>query len=210
MERKSLTKIIGYFDEKASLYGNTPEGSDYNSNISQDLRITRLLSGFQTQNLGDIADVGAGFGRARGLLSELDYSYKYTGYEISKIPLLGAKKLFPDTSFKLIDSFNDVGFHDRIILSGVFNLKLDTSDCIWENYIFESLQDLFLKAECGIAVNFLSTYSDVEMRKNSLFYADPLKLFNFAKMNLSSYVKLDHSYGLWDFAVHIGKNFQSL
>jgi len=210
MERKSLKKIIGYFDEKASLYGDTPEGSDYNSKISQDLRITRLLSGFQTQNLGDIADVGAGFGRARGLLSEQGYSYKYTGYEISKVPLLGARKLFPDTSFKLIDSFNDVGFHDRIILSGVFNLKLDTPNYVWESYVFKAMQDLFLKANCGLAVNFLSTYSDIEMRKSSLFYADPLKLFNFAKLNLSSYVKLDHSYGLWDFAVHIGKNFESL
>ena len=113
MERDSLTKIVRYFDEKASLHGNTPEGSDYNSKISQDLRITRLLSGFQTQNLGDIADVGAGFGRARGLLSEQNFSFKYTGYEISKVPFLAAKKLFPDTSFKLIDSFKDVGFHDR-------------------------------------------------------------------------------------------------
>jgi len=210
MERKSLTKIIGYFDEKASLYGNTPEGSDYNSNNSQDVRITRLLSGFQTQNLGDIADVGAGFGRARGLLSEQKFSFKYTGYEISEIPLLGAKKLFPDTSFKLIDSFNDVGFHDRIILSGVFNIKLDTLDDTWEDYVFEAMQDLFLKANCGIAVNFLSSYSDVEMRKDSLFYANPLKVFDFAKTNLSSHVKLDHAYGLWDFAIHIGKNVQSL
>jgi hypothetical protein len=72
------------------------------------------------------------------------------------------------------------------------------------------MQDLFLKANCGIAVNFLSSYSDVEMRKDSLFYANPLKVFDFAKTNLSSHVKLDHAYGLWDFAIHIGKNAQSL
>ncbi len=210
MESTNLTSIIRYFDEKASMYGDTPEGSDWNSVISQDLRITRLLSGFQTQNLGDIADVGAGFGRARELLGKQNYSFEYSGYEISQIPLLTAQKLFPQTSFKLIQSFGDVGLHDRIILSGVFNLKLDSPQDIWENYVFEALQNLFLKANCGIAVNFLSTYSDIEMRKDHLFYADPLKIFNYAKTNISSYVKLDHAYGLWDFAIHIGKDFQSL
>lgn len=210
MESTDLSSIIRYFDEKASMYGDTPEGSDWNSVKSQDLRITRLLSGFQTQNLGDIADVGAGFGRARELLSIQNYSFEYSGYEISQIPLLTARKLFPQTSFKLIQSFGDVGLHDRIILSGVFNLKLDSPQDIWENYVFEALQNLFLKANCGIAVNFLSTYSDIEMRKDHLFYADPMKMFNYVKTNISSYVKLDHAYGLWDFAIHIGKDLQSL
>jgi len=210
MESGNLTSIIRYFDEKASLHGDTPEGSDWNSTTSQDLRITRLLSGFHSQNLGDIADVGAGFGRARELLAAQNYSFEYTGYEVSKIPLLAAQKLFPQATFKLIESFNDVALHDRIILSGVFNLKLDAPEKIWENYVFEALQNLFVKANCGIAVNFLSTYSDVEMRKDKLFYADPLKVFDFIKTNISSYVKLDHAYGLWDFAIHIGKDSESL
>jgi hypothetical protein len=210
VESRNLTNIIRYFDEKASQFGDTPEGSDWNSTTSQDLRITRLLSGFQTQHLGDIADVGAGFGRARELLAAQKYSFEYSGYEASKVPLLAARKLFPQTSFKLIESFDDVGLHDRIILSGVFNLKLNESEEIWESYIFEALQSLFLKANCGIAVNFLSTYSDVAMRKENLFYADPLKMFDFVKTNISSYVKLDHAYGLWDFAIHIGKDFRSL
>jgi SAM-dependent methyltransferase len=201
----SLTKIINYFDEKASLYGDTPEGSDWNSVKSQDIRISRLLSGFDTQNLGDIADVGCGFGRAKELLKQHNYSFDYTGYEVSEIAFLSAKKLHPDTSFKLINSFENVGRHDRFILSGVFNLKLDVPDDLWEAYIFESLQQLYLKANFGLAVNFLSTYSDLEFRKNSLYYANPLKLFDFVKSNISSQVKLDHSYGLWDFAIHIEK-----
>jgi SAM-dependent methyltransferase len=210
MDSVNLDKIIGYFDQKAFLYGSSPEGSDWNSITSQDLRITRLLDGFQTQNLGNIADVGSGFGRAKELLKEQNYSFEYTGYEISKIPYLAAKELHPDASFNLIDSFDDVRFHDRIILSGVFNLKMDTPPDIWETYIFKSLQHLYQKTNRGIGVNFLSSYSDVQLRKDALFYANPLRLFDFIKSNVSSHIKLDHSYGLWDFTIHIEKEARSL
>jgi hypothetical protein len=35
-------------------------------------------------------------------------------------------------------------------------------------------------------------------------------MFDFVKTNISRYDKLDHAYGLWDFAIHIGKDFRSL
>ncbi|CAN2167014.1 hypothetical protein MCEBALA9_01387 [Candidatus Nanopelagicaceae bacterium] len=210
LESFNFSQIINYFDEKASQFGDSPEGSDWNSATSQDLRITRLLRGFQTQNLGDLADVGAGFGRARELLSAQNYSFEYTGYEVAEIPLLAAKRVFPDVSFKLIKSFDDVGHHDRMILSGVFNLKLDVSEDIWEIYVLESLQHLYQKARFGISVNFLSSYSDLNLRRQSLYYADPLKFFHFVKSNISSHVKLDHSYGLWDFTLHIEREIQGL
>ena len=210
LDSLDFSQIINYFDKKASQYGDRPEGSDWNSATSQDLRITRLLRGFQTLNLGDLADVGAGFGRAKELLSEQEYSYEYTGYEVAEIPLLAARKVFPDTTFKLIKNFDEVGHHDRIILSGVFNLKLDSTEDIWENYILESLDKLYQKARYGIAVNFLSSYSDVDFRRHTLFYADPLKLFHFVKSNISSHVKLDHSYGLWDFSLHIEREVQGI
>ena len=205
INKENFDAIKSYFNGKAIVFGPEPKGSDWNSVNAQDLRITRLLQGFETNNLESLGDVGCGFGRALTLLRDLNFDFIYSGYEIALEPYRIATVIYPESTFYLIESLDEIGKHDRFILSGVFNLKLEEDSKTWEQYIFSSLATLMQKAECGIALNFLSLYSNPELRNDSLFYADPLRIFDFSKRYLSPHVKLDHSYGMWDFTIHILK-----
>jgi hypothetical protein len=51
----------------------------------------------------------------------------------------------------------------------------------------------------------LSTYSDPEKRRDDLFYADPLDMFDWCKRRFSPRVSLLHDYPLFEFTMIVRK-----
>jgi hypothetical protein len=80
------------------------------------------------------------------------------------------------------------------------------SDDRWWTYIQETLERIHGLATRGWAANFLTSYSDRELMRPELYYADPLMLFDWCKRNLSRFVALQHDYPLYDFTILVRKD----
>ncbi len=47
----------------------------------------------------------------------------------------------------------------------------------------------------------LSLYSDEDKRNSTLYYADPCRVFDWCKREITRDVALLHDYGQWDFTI---------
>jgi hypothetical protein len=94
---------------------------------------------------------------------------------------------------------------DYAVASGIFNVKLDHRVDTWREFVLHTLATLDSLSTRGFAFNMLSTYSDVEKRREDLFYADPLQMFDACKRRFSPRVSLLHDYPLYEFTIIVRK-----
>jgi len=94
---------------------------------------------------------------------------------------------------------------DYAIASGIFNIRLESSETEWRQYVTGILDRMNRMARKGIAFNMLTSYSDAEFMKAHLYYADPCFYFDYCKRNFSRSVALLHDYGLYDFTILVRK-----
>ena len=85
--------------------------------------------------------------------------------------------------------------------SGIFNVRLGTSEDDWAAYMLDSIAQMASRARLGFAFNVLTLYSDPERRRPDLYYADPCKLFDHCKRTYSRNVALLHDYDLYEFTM---------
>ena len=198
-----------FFGDSFLLKGPTPKGVDWGTEFSQDERLRVLMKLVPDEDVNySLGDVGSGYGRLVELLGDRKF-HSYTGYEISSDLYEYARLKFapdPRIRFKLNENFSDVCEHDYILMSGLFNKKFGMADSEFLDYIKTSLTLLSRKSKKGLAVNFLSSFSDLDKRREDLHYANPMDLFDFVKSTLTPEVSLLHDYGLWDFTLFLRFN----
>lgn len=207
MKKDSIQlKIDKYYTDKINTYGSSHLGVDWNSNDSQELRFKILSQVLNEKNNFTILDYGCGYGALIPFL-EQNFNFSYTGFDISKEMLKNAeenyKKLENITFTNNLENISNVNYS---IASGIFNVKLDISENEWENYIFETLEKINKVSNNGFSFNMLSNYSDKEFMKDYLYYADPLKIFDYCKKRFSKNVALLHDYNLYEFSIIVRKN----
>ena len=95
---------------------------------------------------------------------------------------------------------------DYGIASGIFNVRQGIKDDIWFDHIQATLDVMDATSRAGFAFNCLTTYSDADKMRDSLYYADPSRLFDLCKRRYSRQVALLHDYGLYEFTILVRKN----
>jgi len=75
----------------------------------------------------------------------------------------------------------------------------------WQDYVMETLATIDARSTRAFAFNMLSTYSDVERRRDDLFYMDALAMFDACKRRFSPRVALLHDYPLYEFTMIVRK-----
>lgn len=205
--KKNLKIINDYYSEKVKAHGATPSGVDWNGEESQFQRFSQLSKVFDGFK-GSCADIGCGYG------AYLDYLFsvgagevEYTGYDLSQEMIDAAKRAHPDhaASFFAIESLDDIQVVDYAVASGIFNVRQDISDDEWQKFVFGSLAQINAIASKGFAFNILTSYSDVEKRREYLYYAVPEVYFAFCKNEFSNNVALLHDYDLYEFTIIVRK-----
>ena len=88
-----------------------------------------------------------------------------------------------------------------VVASGLFNVSLSESTANWEKYCKEKIMQMWDAAELAIAFNMLSTDSDQEKQKRGLAYGDPSFWMEFVRAGCSPCIRIDQSYGQFDFSV---------
>jgi SAM-dependent methyltransferase len=179
---------------------------DWSSDASQRLRFDQLAKIWEgTGEPISVIDYGCGYGALVPYLRERNHAFAYTGFDISPAMIASAGQMNggPDAAFSADEaSLQAAGY---VVASGIFNVKLDMPEDAWLEYLLETLGRLAGLATTGFAFNALSRYSDPERRRQDLFYADPLFLFDYCKTRFSKAVALLHDYPLYEFTLLVRK-----
>lgn len=206
MHDKILKGISEYYTTKLEEFGVTHLGVDWNSKASQYLRFEQLTKVINVDQFS-VLDYGCGYGELVNYLSEVEnFQTTYFGYDISKEMLQQACSIFKyrqDVTF--LSSLEKQKF-DFVIASGIFNVKLNlATDNEWLDYIITTLNEMNELSVKGFSFNALTVYSEEEYKKDYLYYADPLFLFDYCKKYFSKDVALLHDYKLYEFTLIIRK-----
>jgi SAM-dependent methyltransferase len=197
-----LKDVSQYYDDKLEAYGITPKGVDWNSFESQVLRFQQLLLVCEDTGPFSINDYGCGYGALFDYMSSKSCKFHYNGFDISEQMISKARELHEgveDCDFFLDES--QLPLADYTVASGIFNVKQQTSNSEWLEYILHTLGKIANISKRGFAFNVLTKYSDKEYMRSDLYYADPLFLFDYCKNKFSRFVTLLHDYPLYEFTI---------
>ncbi len=199
-------KVQEYYDEKLRAHGATARGVDWKSPESQELRFAQLAKLIDATGRFSINDYGCGYGALVDFLARSGYDFLYTGFDISTEMIAQAEALHAHTDeIRFISGRDQLAPGDYTVASGIFNVKLNTGDDAWKQYMLEILDTMNSLSRRGFAFNALTKYSDAEFMRSSLYYADPLFFFDYCKTKYSKFVTLLHDYPLYEFTILVRK-----
>lgn len=202
---KILNEVSKYYTDKIQQFGTTPQGVDWNSTDSQELRFEILSNVILQDEKFSILDFGCGFGSMLDYFDKKYNSFKYVGFDVSEEMVHAALEKFSTKEYaKWTTSLPEENV-DYVIASGIFNVKLENNNEDWLNYILETLHKIDASSTKGFSFNVLTKYSDSEYMKDYLYYADPLFLFDYCKTHFSKNVALLHDYNLYEFSILVRK-----
>lgn len=202
---KIKNDINNYYSKKIKEFGMTPQGVDWNSDFSQELRFAQLVRVFENKDKFSINDYGCGFGSLKKYLDENGYVCRYSGYDVSPEMIEAANKVFGNAKDCQFVCDDNLQMADYTVASGIFNVKMEYENNIWDQYLFSVLNKMNLSSKKGFSFNVLTKYSDESYVKDYLYYADPCRMFDYCKMNFSRNVALLHDYNLYEFTIIVRK-----
>ncbi len=205
-KRDIISGVERYYTDKVVEKGATPQGVDWNSEESQNTRFAELLKIVEDESEGSLLDFGCGYAGLLHYMSENGIHLQYAGMDISEAMLEEARKQHPSLPDSALTSDpNLLGTYDYVVASGIFNVRLRTSEDEWKRYVLDTLHCLSRHSVKGFAFNVLTSYSDPEYMREDLFYADPCFFFDHCKTHYSEWVALLHDYGLYEFTLLVRK-----
>ncbi len=202
-----LDEVAKYYSKKLAQHGETPLGVDWNGEESQTLRFKQLCK-IIDENNGNFSlnDLGCGYGALLPYLQSNFSKFQYFGIDISSEMIKAARRKYLNTpNIKFINAAKPDHVADYSIASGVFSVRQGRSDSEWLEYIQNTLDVMNETSLCGFSFNCLTSYSDEDKKRDYLYYADPLEIFDLCKRRYSSQVALLHDYGLYEFTIIVRK-----
>lgn len=154
-----LAGIEQYYTRKVTTHGATPLGADWSCVPTQEMRFVQLLKLCNFGAHTTLNDVGCGYGALLAFLAKRHRSRKidYLGVDLSPSMIAQAQRLWnkrTDTAFAVGSLCTRVA--DYSVASGIFNVKLNQPEELWERFIAKTLADLHSTSRHGFAVNFLA------------------------------------------------------
>ena len=83
------------------------------------------------------------------------------------------------------------------------HVKLDQSPDDWKNYIFDTILKLKKVTRESLALNFLTTFSDIERQSAKLYYASPREIFDFCASQVGKDITIFHHYNIYEFTIGV-------
>jgi SAM-dependent methyltransferase len=197
-----LHRVERYYTGKVNEHGPTPGGVDWNSAESQQLRFEQLLTVHRGEGAFSLNDYGCGYGALAELLADRHEDFRYNGFDLSSAMLAEAgERLSGDPRCELFSAESELPRADYTVASGIFNVRLETGEEEWGDYVRATIARLADLSVRGFAFNMLTSYSDAELMRDDLYYGDPRAYFDHCKRSHSPQVALLHDYGLYEFTI---------
>ena len=87
-------KVSEYYSEKLNEWGPVPQGVDWNSRESQEIRFEQLLKVCDVSKPFSINDLGCGYGALYDFMAGGGYDFEYHGYDLSEVMIEKARSLY--------------------------------------------------------------------------------------------------------------------
>jgi SAM-dependent methyltransferase len=201
-----VNQVKTYFQERLTTHGASPRGADWNSVQSQETRFEQLLKVVDFSQPFSLLDYGCGYGALAKTLAQRGSPFEYLGYDVLESMVEEARKLFAGSAnCRFSSRLEELGQADYSVISGVFNIRFETSFEEWTQYVVRTLELVNQYSRRGFSFNMLTSYSDAEYMKPHLYYADPCFFFDYCKRHFSRNVALLHDYELYDFTILVRK-----
>src|SRR2546421_9667918 len=206
MPRDVLDKVERYYSARFVEHGATARGVDWNGEESQKVRFRELLRIAAGRRAFSLNDVGCGYGALVDFLEQELLDVQYAGFDLSRPMIDHAQERHPTRAFVL--DVDALSVADYTVASGIFNVKLDTSDEEWTPYVLETVRMMSDRSRRGFAFNMLTSYSDAERCRPDLYYGDPAFFFDICKRSYARDVALLHDYALWEWTILVRKELE--
>lgn len=202
-----ITKVSDYYSSRVKTFGANYKGLDWNSQESQEIRFSQLLKICEHDSEFTVLDFGCGYGYMGEYMEKKGFKFsKYIGFDISQAMIHEAiMKYSHHEKFKFFNQISNLTKSDYCIASGIFNVKMDYNENEWEEYVLDTLSKFNQYSSKGFSFNILTSYSDINLKKDYLYYADPCFYFDYCKRHYSKNVSLLHDYGLYEFTILVRK-----
>ncbi|MBK6294389.1 MAG: class I SAM-dependent methyltransferase [Rhodoferax sp.] len=195
--------VAGYYSDKIARHGPTPLGVDWSCQPTQEMRFVQLLKVCDFVQPFSLNDIGCGYGALLHYLKKRHRraSIDYLGVDLSAAMITQAKRLFgkqPLTAFEAACHGTRVAHYS--VASGIFNVKLDQTHDVWEQFIADTLQQMNSTSLRGFAVNFLAPTRRTPARPE-LYYAAPQQWRTYCEQALGARVELVCDYGMREYTL---------
>lgn len=200
MDPYSKDQILSFYNFHLKKFGDrpealrwTPQGQLKRYQMLADIAPARDL------NNATLLDYGCGTGDFYKFLKRRGINVKYTGVDINDNFISLAKNKYPDCTFKVMNSDDDLpeGFYDYIVICGVFNLQVPGVD----EDMKKALVALFRHCNKGLALNALSSHAPI--KDPELHVTSPEEMVKFSLENLSPFISLRHDRIQNDFTLYV-------
>lgn len=190
-------RMLNFYENSFSIYGNDPRSVHWSNEGSQSLRF-EILNGIADLSNKKILDVGCGLGDMYKFFLKKEIDVDYTGIDIVPAFIDRARMRFPETQFILSNVENLTEEYDYILASGSFNFTVENA----KTYYFSMMRNIWEHTRVGFAFNMLNIESH---RSDDTYTAyDKNEVVTFCK-TLTSHVVVVDDYLPWDFTIYLYK-----
>lgn len=202
-----LRAVASHYAAKIAAHGATPNGVDWNSAASHELRHRQFLRLLDGSPDASVLDLGCGYGDFFRFLRASGHRGPFVGYDIVPAMIAKARELYGESADRQWRIGSEpVETADFAVASGIFNVKGDASYGCWAVYVAATIDLLARVGRHGFAFNLLSLASDRERRRADLYYADAGAMLASCLERYGRHVALLHDYGLYEFTVIVRRS----
>ena len=155
-------------------FGATAKGVFWRSKASQIARFDALLGSAQrlVKKNFSIADIGCGYGAMLDFIDSTPryFGTSYEGVDINRSMIACCKQKFPSRSNLFSHGKKPTKVVDFCGFSGTFNLTHCTKANVWQDYIFENLENCMPYCRYGLIVNLICA-NEMNIHEG-IFYAN--------------------------------------
>lgn len=199
-----------HYESKFEQYGESSQGVDWGDDQAKlDLRYEKMLNLFKDE--GDsisVLDVGCGFGGFLDYLLKYKKLNSYVGIDVVEDMVKKAQKRFSeDKAVFRCENFLEAKFDNKpdfVVCNGILTQKLDTPAIEMDKFAHKMIRKMFELSNKGVAFNVMST--KVNFFANNLYYRNPSELLSWCMSELTTKIKLDHSYPLYEYTIYLYKD----
>ena len=199
----NLESIREHYEKALRTPGDSGKRVGWRDTTAQMTRfncIFQLLTGYEPRS---VADIGCGTADFLSFLRAQGWAGAYIGTDISQAMIQEASRRFAGDAHSKFIVTDSPPQADVVVASGIFNVSLNSDATIWKEYCEDSIRRMWQSAGQGIVFNMLSTDSDPDKRNLDLSYFDPSDWLCFVRKQLSMHVRIDQTYGQFDFTVAV-------
>jgi 2-polyprenyl-3-methyl-5-hydroxy-6-metoxy-1,4-benzoquinol methylase len=206
------SKLKQHYSETFERHGPNARGVDWSAEADVLLRYDNMLNVIPVHDKKrklTFLDVGCGFGGLFEYATQQGYTLDYTGIDVCENMIIHAKHNYPAARFECMDIFDlDEKYHyDYVVCNGILTQKLSSSILEMDKFAQALIRKLYRHSNQGLAFNIMT--SKVNYMVDNLYYRNPVELLAWCLSEISSHIRLDHSYRLYEYTTYIYKGAQS-